>query len=348
MPETVTTIDNHVIDLKDLKYYDGRRRTEITKEITDATKDKVDKVAGKGLSTNDLTDELLAKVNASGTSNFSGSYNDLTDKPVDATASKAGFMSADDKQKLDAIEEGANKYIHPAHTAVASGLNKLTVDELGHVTASIPVVKADITALGIPAQDTTYTAATQTKDGLLAADDKAKLDGIAAGAQANVIEIVKVNGAALTPSAKAVDIAVPTKVSQITNDSKFQTEDEVEATVTGKGYQTAAQVETAITGKGYQTAQQVSTAVNTAISGLKTFGTEFVDELPATGDAKTMYFVPKTGGVSGNTYTEYMWNDAAKAFEKVGDTEIDLSGYMKKTDIEFASFADIDTIFAAE
>lgn len=61
-----------------------------------------------------------------------------------------------------------------------------------------------------------------------------------------------------------------------------------------------------------------------------------------------MYFVPKTGGVSGNTYTEYMWNDAAKAFEKVGDTEIDLSGYMKKTDIEFASFADIDTIFAAE
>ena len=61
MPETVTTIDNHVIDLKDLKYYDGRRRTEITKEITDATKDKVDKVAGKGLSTNDLTDELLEK-----------------------------------------------------------------------------------------------------------------------------------------------------------------------------------------------------------------------------------------------------------------------------------------------
>ena len=37
-----------------------------------------------------------------------------------------------------------------------------------------------------------------------------KLNAIAAGAQANVIETVKVNGAALTPSSKAVDIPVTT------------------------------------------------------------------------------------------------------------------------------------------
>lgn len=41
-------------------------------------------------------------------------------------------------------------------------------------------------------------------------DDKTKLDGIADGAQVNVIETVKVNGAALTPASKAVDITVPT------------------------------------------------------------------------------------------------------------------------------------------
>nr|DAF55383.1 MAG TPA: hyaluronidase [virus sp. ctoC338] len=41
-------------------------------------------------------------------------------------------------------------------------------------------------------------------------DEKAKLDGIAEGAQVNVIETVKVNGVALTPSAKAVDVIVPT------------------------------------------------------------------------------------------------------------------------------------------
>lgn len=41
-------------------------------------------------------------------------------------------------------------------------------------------------------------------------DEKTKLEGIATGAQVNVIETVKVNGVALTPSDKAVDVAVPT------------------------------------------------------------------------------------------------------------------------------------------
>lgn len=44
-------------------------------------------------------------------------------------------------------------------------------------------------------------------------------------AQANVIETVKVNGSALTPSSKAVDINVPTKTSDLTNDSGFKTTD---------------------------------------------------------------------------------------------------------------------------
>lgn len=40
-----------------------------------------------------------------------------------------------------------------------------------------------------------------------------KVAGIDAGAQVNVIETVKVNGTALTPTAKAVDISVPTKLT---------------------------------------------------------------------------------------------------------------------------------------
>lgn len=53
--------------------------------------------------------------------------------------------------------------------------------------------------------------------------EKNKLSGIATGAQVNVIETVKVNGTALTPSSKAVDVTVPTKVSDLTNDSGFIT-----------------------------------------------------------------------------------------------------------------------------
>lgn len=53
---------------------------------------------------------------------------------------------------------------------------------------------------------------------------KNKLDGIEASADVNVIEKVKVNGTQLTPdSTKAVNVTVPTKTSQITNDSGFIT-----------------------------------------------------------------------------------------------------------------------------
>ena len=40
-------------------------------------------------------------------------------------------------------------------------------------------------------------------------------------AQANVIETINVNGAKVEPSSKAVNITVPTKVSQLTNDSGY-------------------------------------------------------------------------------------------------------------------------------
>lgn len=291
-----------IINLEDLKYYDGKRRTQITEEITNATKGKVDKVEGKGLSTNDLTDELLEKL------------------------------------------QNSNNYTHPTHTAAEQGLYKVKVDALGHVTQTAAVTKADITSLGIPAQDTTYEDATQTVAGLMGTEDKKKLDNIEDGAQANVIESVKVNGTALEVAAdKSVNVAVPTKVSQLTNDSGFQNADEVDEAITGKGYQTAAQVETAITGKGYQTAAQVESAINTKIGAINHF--EVVDTLPATGEKNVIYLTPKASAQTRNAKDEWIYVDGA--FEKIGDTEIDLSNYWTKTDLTVASYADIDTIFAA-
>ena len=74
-----------------------------------------------------------------------------------------------------------------------SGLYKITTNAEGHVTGATAVVKSDITALGIPAQDTTYSAATTSAAGLMSSADKTKLDGIAAGAQKNTITGVKGN-----------------------------------------------------------------------------------------------------------------------------------------------------------
>ena len=101
---------------------------------------------------------------------------------ANATTSTDGLMSAEDKVKLNGIAAGANKYTHPSYTAKSSGLYKVTVDALGHVSAVASVTKADITALGIPSTNTTYANATTSKDGLMSSEDKTKLDGIATGA----------------------------------------------------------------------------------------------------------------------------------------------------------------------
>ena len=57
-------------------------------------------------------------------------------------------------------------YTHPSHTAYSSGLYKITVNNLGHVTAATAVAKADITALGIPGTNTTYSTGTASALGL--------------------------------------------------------------------------------------------------------------------------------------------------------------------------------------
>ncbi len=74
-------------------------------------------------------------------------------------------------------------------SAFASGLYKITTNAQGHVTAAAAVAKADITGLGIPAQDTTYTAATSSKAGLMSAADKSKLDGLEATSALTTAEI---------------------------------------------------------------------------------------------------------------------------------------------------------------
>lgn len=95
----------------------------------------------------------------------------------DATQSAHGLMTAADKKKLDGVAVGANNYVHPSYTAKDSGLYKVTVDASGHVSAATAVVKADITALGIPATNTTYSKSTTSADGLMSKEDKTKLDG---------------------------------------------------------------------------------------------------------------------------------------------------------------------------
>lgn len=106
---------------------------------------------------------------------------------AEATTAAAGFMSASDKQKLDGIAAGANKYTHPSYTAKSAGLYKVTVDSTGHVSAVSAVTKTDITALGIPAQDTNTTYSNMTAATASAAGKAGLVPAPAAGAQAKFL-----------------------------------------------------------------------------------------------------------------------------------------------------------------
>lgn len=87
----------------------------------------------------------------------------------------------------------------------------------------------------------------------------------------------------------------------------------------------------------------VKSAVDTAIAGVTQFDFEVVTSLPTTGVKGKIYLVAHSHG-TGDAYDEYIWTGSA--FEKIGNTDIDLSGYMLKTDMVAITTSEIDTLFA--
>ena len=92
-------------------------------------------------------------------------------RPDTATATAPGFMSAEDKAKLDGISEGANK------TVVDATLDAASTNPVQN--------KAVKTALDGKAGT---AVATTSANGLMSAADKAKLDGVEAGANKTTVD----------------------------------------------------------------------------------------------------------------------------------------------------------------
>lgn len=136
---------------------------------------------------------------------------------------------------------------------------------------------------------------------------------VAEGGEPNVIETIQVNGSAQPVSNKTVNITVPTNNNQLSN------------------------------GAGYQTAAQVTAAIDEAIEGVSQFDFEVVSELPASGDKGVIYLVPIAGRT--NAYDEYIYVNSS--WEKIGTTDIDLSGYVQTTDLVAITNSEIDIIIAS-
>lgn len=117
------------------------------------------------------------------------------------------------------------------------------------------------------------------------------------GGQPNVIEKISVNGTAQTITSKTVNIKVPTKVSEITNDS------------------------------GYQTSTQVNTAISTAISKTGHASFKKVDTVPAASTAQEniLYLVMNSSTGHYDIYAK-----VGTEVVLLDDTTVDLSNYVQK------------------
>lgn len=72
--------------------------------------------------------------------------------------------------------------------------------------------------------------------------------------------------------------------------------------------------------------------VDDLVGSLKTIEIKVVDKLPDAGESNVIYLVPKASPKTG--YIEYVWVASASKFEEIGDTDIDLSNYYDKTEID--------------
>ena len=110
-----------------------------------------------------------------------------------ATTMVAGFMSSTDKTKLDGIAAGANNYTHPVSAVPAGTYKSVTVGVNGHITAGTnPTTLAGYgitdaaASTHVGATGNAHGVASTSAAGFMSAEDKSKLDGITAGANAYV------------------------------------------------------------------------------------------------------------------------------------------------------------------
>lgn len=197
------------------------------------------------------------------------------------------------------------------------------------------------------------------------AGEKAKLSGIASGAQVNVLEGVQLNGASVTPTNKVVNIPrmagassgapgkdglVPAAATGdhtkfLRGDGSWQNPPDTTygtGTVTTPGL-TRLYSGTGTATDGAMTQKAISEAINAAVGGITGIDFQVVTSLPESGKRGVIYLVSK-GGASGNVYTEHIWIPANNKFEQIGDTAVDLSNYYNTSNLVPLSSSEIDAI----
>lgn len=268
-----------------MKYLDENGLLYYNQKVQTWLSGKVDKEEGKGLSQNDLTNDLKAK------------YDTAVSK-VDELTETGGAPNVIEIVKVNGTP--------------------LTPDDNKAVDVTVPTKTSDLTNDDNVVKDANYVHT----DNNYTTDEKNKLAGLENYddtdiknqiAEAGKIDKITVNGTEQTVTDKTVALTIPTNNNQLTN------------------------------GAGYQTASDVNGLISSAIAGIQGIEYSIVTSLPSTGEAGVIYLISNSG-TNPNVYDEYIWVN--NSFEKIGTTEVDLSGYVKTTDLVAITNAEIDTICA--
>ena len=138
---------------------------------------------------------------------------------------------------------------------------------------------------------------------------------------------------------------MPKKVSDLNNDLAFQT-----ATQVGNAIQAAiaglsipSKTSDLTNDLDFQSATQVQTAINSAIAGIENLTIDWTySQLPASGDKNTIYAIPT--GDQEDPYDFYVWKPGTPGSWVKLDFKIDMSGYMKTTDIHWMTNSEIEAL----
>jgi len=287
-----------------------------------------------------------------------------------------GLLTAGDKEKLDGIEDGAevnqNAFATVKYGATEIGATaKQDTFEVAAGTNVTITPDAANKKVTIAATDTTYSdvvadSTGAADSGLMTSADKAKLDGIEADADVNVLEGVKVNGTALTPTNKVVDVTVATGTTG-TGTLKVNGTD-----VAVYGLGTAAAADVSVAGvtsgdTGLVTGDQVNTAIGSAIaSAYKAAGSiaasgltsallvaanegkvyNLSDGLTITDGNKANFVENAEGSFPAGTNVVVVEVSGAYKFDVLPGF-VDLSGYAEKTDLGGLTEAELAAVIAA-
>ena len=297
---------------------------------------------------------------------------DLTDAADYAKVADVPTKLSDLTNDNDTVTDAA--YVHTDNNFTSALLTKLNGIAEGAAVNVIEKVAVNGTEQTVTNKTVDLSVAEGTANGTIkVAGSDVAVHGLGTAAFAdaddlgedNVIETVKVNNVALTPDAsKAVNVTVPTAVTDLSDAANYALKSQLgtaaaantEGTLTdGTNLPTGAAVKSFVEGKGYQTATDVAgilsdgeyateTFVNTAIGNANHVQMTEVATLPATGQSNIIYLVPDDGGKSNKDM--YAWDATNSRFVLLGNTEVDLTGYVQESQLSVATTAQIQGLFA--